>query len=881
MNIPASTYRVQLHKDFNFRHLEGVLDYIQALGITTIYAAPILRATPGSMHGYDITDPHVINPEIGTLEEFRSLVKKVQERKMSWIQDIVPNHMAFHTDNFRLMDVLERGKESEFANYFDIIWDHHSEKLRGKVQVPFLGKPLDECIDEGEVKLGFSEAGITVDYLQTSYPASATVYSSLGMDLRFPNASNLGYDDWQRIKKEWLKKTSGSNDHLTKILESLDQINADKEKLRELLAKQFYILCYWKESEREIGYRRFFTVNELICLRMEDQKVFDGYHTFLYSLYKEGLIQGLRVDHIDGLRDPATYLQRLRELFGKDCYIIAEKILEAKEQMPKSWPLEGTSGYEFLSFASQLMTNRAGAKKLLSFYKELVPQLPPYRDLVKKNKRMILEKYMAGEWENLAVLFNKLGLSAHYDSAKIKEALAALMIALPVYRIYPGELPVQDEELQIVNEAFGKALTESPMLKTELNYLHSLFTNVEHGKDSSNVLNFIQRLMQFTGPLTAKGVEDTTFYVYNPLISHDEVGDAPSSLGISITDFHRKMQLRQSSAPYSLNATATHDTKRGEDSRLRLNALCDFPEQWIDLVTQWMKVNQKFHKRTAKGILAPTPNDEYYIYQSILGGFPEDLQTSHEFLERLQTYYVKVLREAKVNTDWAAPDEDYEQACLEFIRAILVPESDFLKTLTPFLDEIVKLSNRYSLAQSLIKITSPGIPDTYQGAGLWDLSFVDPDNRRPVDYQKRIDFLNQIQEKEAESNSILFSYLEDHRLEGVEKLFVTSKALNFRKENPEVFTKGNYIPLQLTGKDMVTVCYARNLNSKWALLVIPLRAKSQSPTDDIQISDEVVLPEGAPTLWKNVFTGDIYNIENRISVEECCASFPIALLTNI
>jgi (1->4)-alpha-D-glucan 1-alpha-D-glucosylmutase len=435
-----------------------------------------------------------------------------------------------------------------------------------------------------------------------------------------------------------------------------------------------------------------------------------------------------------------------------------------------------------------------------------------------------------------------------------------------------------------------------------LDYLRSLFTSPDAAVDRQAALTFLQRLMQFTGPLTAKGVEDTTFYVYNALISHDEVGDAPSSLGISINEFHKKMQARQSTTPSSLNATATHDTKRGEDSRLRLNALCDFPKQWLDLVTSWMKTNQRFHTRTSKGVIAPQVNDEYFIYQAIVGGFPPDYEASQDFLERVEAYIVKVLREAKVNSDWAAPDEEYENACCYFIQQILLPESEFVKTLVPFLKEVVALSNRYALAQSLIKITAPGIPDTYQGAGLWDLSFVDPDNRRPVDYNKRIEFLQQIHEKENQSNSVLFSYLEDHRFEGIEenqsnsvlfsyledhrfegieKLFVTEKALMFRKENPALFAEGEYLPLQLTGKDMVTVSYARNKGNKWALLVIPLRPKSGVPVDDPQSVDEVILPDGAPTLWKNVFTGDVYNADARLNVNECCKNFPVALLTNI
>lgn len=881
MNIPSSTYRIQLHKDFNFKNLQGILDYIQGLGITTIYAAPILRATPGSMHGYDTTDPHMINPEIGTLEEFRALVAEVKERGMTWIQDIVPNHMAFHTDNARLMDVLERGRSSDYADYFDIIWNHHAEKLNGKVQVPFLGRPLEECIAAGEIKLGFSEKGFTLDYFQTSYPLSTSSWNVIRASVDIPIDQKLSLSAWNAWKRDTFQALTNDDQALSALLEKIDQINSNPEELAKIVDDQFYVLCYWKESEKEIGYRRFFTVNELICLRMEDENVFNEYHRFIHQLYQEGLIQGIRVDHIDGLRDPAMYLKRLRNLFGKDCYIIAEKILEAKEQIPNTWSLEGTSGYEFLSMASQLMTNRTGAKELVSFYKQLVPSQPSYKELVKSNKRMILEKYMAGEWDNLTKLFSALGLAGEFEIERLKEALAAFMIALPVYRIYPQAIPVKGEELVLLNEAFANALSSTLELKAELDYLKSLFTNADAAVDKEAILTFLQRLMQFTGPLTAKGVEDTTFYVYNALISHDEVGDAPSSLGISINEFHKKMQARQSTTPYSLNATATHDTKRGEDSRLRLNALCDFPKQWLELVTKWMKANQKFHTRTSKGIIAPEVNDEYFIYQAIVGGFPPDYEVTPEFLERVETYIVKVLREAKVNSDWAAPDEEYEKACCYFIRQILLPESDFVTTLVPFLKEVVALSNRYALAQSLIKITAPGIPDTYQGAGLWDLSFVDPDNRRPVDYNKRIEFLQQIHEKESQSNSVLFSYLEDHRFEGIEKLFVTEKALTFRKENPSLFTDGEYLPLQMTGKDMVTVSYARNKGNKWALLVIPLRTKTGAPAEDPQSDDAVILPDGAPTLWKNVFTGEVYTAESRLNVNECCKNFPVALLTNI
>ncbi|HEY0771956.1 MAG TPA: alpha-amylase family glycosyl hydrolase, partial [Sphingobacteriaceae bacterium] len=382
MNIPASTYRVQFHKDFKFQDLKRILDYIERLGITTIYASPILKATPGSMHGYDTTEPHMINPEIGSLDEFRSLVAEIRRRKMTWIQDIVPNHMAFHTDNARLMDVLERGLSSPYANYFDVIWDHHAEKLKGKIQVPFLGKPLEECIASGEIKIGFSEKGFTLDYFQTSYPLSVSGWQSVFPGLELPTALDISLDRWTEWKSGWITELQSDDEKLSQLLARLDKINTNAHELSAIAQDQFYVLCYWKETEKEIGYRRFFTVNELICLCMEREEVFNEYHTFIHQLFREGLIQGVRVDHIDGLQDPATYLKWLRALFGAECYIIAEKILEAKEHIPQRWPLEGTSGYEFLSYASQLMTNRAGAKQLVSFYKELVPSLPSYKELV-------------------------------------------------------------------------------------------------------------------------------------------------------------------------------------------------------------------------------------------------------------------------------------------------------------------------------------------------------------------------------------------------------------------------------------------------------------------------------------------------------------------
>jgi (1->4)-alpha-D-glucan 1-alpha-D-glucosylmutase len=565
---------------------------------------------------------------------------------------------------------------------------------------------------------------------------------------------------------------------------------------------------------------------------------------------------------------------------GHDCYIIAEKILESKEGLPSAWPIEGTSGYEFLSFVSQLVTSRKGARQLVSFYKTLIPGQLSYKELVARNKWLILENYMTGEWDNLVSLMASSRLTNGFTKARMKMALGWLMVSLPVYRIYPEAFPVVGEDRTVMNEAFQKALSIGGDYQKELMFLQTvLLDGVEDG-DPSDVLQFLKRLMQFTGPLTAKGVEDTTFYVYNALISHDEVGDAPSSLGISIAEFHRKMVNRQLTTPLSLNTTATHDTKRGEDSRIRLNVLCDYPELWQKHVEGWIAAHNKIKSRTSKGIVAPTVNDEYYIYQSIVGGFPENAEISEAFVSRLIEYHTKVLREAKVNTNWSEPDEEYEQACQTFIRRILVPDSFFVNGVTSLLKTISVLAWRYSVAQSLIKITAPGIPDTYQGGGLWDLSFVDPDNRRPVNYSKRVAFLEQIKEKSQTGSPELFSYLDDHRHEGIEKLFVTWKALNFRKDNPEMFTKGSYLPLQVSGGELVTVAFARHHENKWLLVVIPLRINERKDQVDLTTDDVILLPEGAPSLWRNVFTDETMETNGKLALGNCFNRFAIAMLIN-
>lgn len=896
MHIPSSTYRIQFHKDFNFSDFSLLIPYLHDLGIQTIYAAPITKSTKGSMHGYDVVDPHVIDPEIGTLEELKEISKELKSRNMFWLQDIVPNHMAYSFENKRLMDVMERGRESEYYNYFDIDWNHHVPHLQGKLMVPFLGKELEQCLEKNDIQLSFTRHGFLLKYYDSFYPVSSLTYPFLIEHLKGRRESPLVLEklneygsqitsgsslmDFLAFKNEW-NKSCFSNPVIREGFERIvKEINATTEEIHKLLDYQFYIFTYWKHTEFEINYRRFFTVNSLICLRMERDEVFEEYHRFIHEMVSSGLIQGVRIDHIDGLNDPSGYLKKLRKLLGQDCYIIAEKILELKEDIPEKWPLEGTSGYEFLSYVNQLFTDRHGSEVLVDYYYKLISDIPTYDNIVLENKKLILERHMAGEFDNLVEYFFALQLQGVFQKEQIRKALASLMLSLPVYRIYPDKLPLSGTDRELMEEAFSRALSIDPDSEIILQYLESLCNEAKPPDiPERNSILFLRRLMQFTGPLTAKGVEDTTFYIYNPLISHVEVGDAPSTLGIPLREFHGKMIRRQRMNPLSLNATATHDTKRGEDARIRLNVISTDPERWIQMVEEWFAIN-KPHRSVVDGKEAPSKNDEYFIYQSVIGGFPEDLKSNEDWVGRLKEYMVKVVREAKAISNWESPHSEYETACSDFIESILATDSVFLKSCTPYMKEIISISLPYSIGQVVVKITAPGIPDIYQGCELWDLSYVDPDNRRPVDYGLRQKFLQEILQFKDHSWEKLHAYLLENQESGILKQFAMLKLLQLRNRFSGVFEKGVYLPLTLMGSGTLALGYARYFENNWCIVVIPFvpgikNKESSSESGDIFIS----LPANSPEEWQNIFTGERLIIsDNRILLKELLSKFPVAVL---
>lgn len=880
---PVSTYRLQFNGEFTFKDLEQHIDYLHELGVTTIYASPIFEAAPGSMHGYDVTNPHAISPAIGTIEQLHSIQRQLQEKGMNWIQDIVPNHMALHPANSRLMDVLERGPNSPYYNYFDIDWAHPDTTLTGKLMLPFLGQPLPAILEAGEIKLLFSPQGWQVQYGELAFPLSAPAYEVLLNALPQEDAAT---QEWlQALQrgiekphtvKEWEEQKASlfARANETRLQQLTDQVNEDAVLLAALLDQQYYLFTFWQEAETRINYRRFFTVNGLIALRMEDPEVFDEYHTFLHEMYKQGLIQGLRIDHIDGLRNPGEYIRRLRELFGARCYIIAEKILAGNETMPREWLLQGSTGYEFLGDVSQLLTDQQGFEKIARNYRSQFPDLAKYDKLVIKKKQLILETQMEGEWDNLVRYCYTLGLAdIRVNEKQLKKALGLLMIHLPVYRIYPEQWPLSTRSLSLLEYAMDGALRSDPELTKMLELIRSWW---QLDKRSEQGIKFLQRMMQFTGPLTAKGVEDTTFYVYNALISHNEVGDAPEGSKCSLIRFHEHAGSRQRYHPLSLNATATHDTKRGEDGRIRLNTLTLHPNQWIQQVQQWHTMNKPFSGEAAASAM-PDMNDEYFIYQSVLSGFPADGVVTPAFKERLTTYITKVLREAKVHSNWSAPNEEYEQACTRFIENLFAADHPFTDSMGAYFEKINQQAQIYSLTQTLIKITAPGIPDIYQGCELWDLSFVDPDNRRPVDYAQRKQWLAKLQQQEKAGVENLLGFLHEHRAAGMEKLYVTWKALQARRAYPSLFAKGEYLPVY-NRDDHSVIAYARKEQDKWCLVIAPLIAATHAGREEEPLT--LALPEGAPLKWKHIFTQEEITTPNGQLPTGMLEKFPVAFLVS-
>jgi malto-oligosyltrehalose synthase/4-alpha-glucanotransferase len=829
-----------------------MLPYLHQLGVKTIYASPFFEAASGSTHGYDVINPLRVNPEIGTLEELQEIRKAMTEYKMGWLQDIVPNHMAFDPHNPWLYDVLEKGKRSRYACFFDVMW--RGEKDKEYIMVPFLENTPEEAIKKNDFKIEYKNERFALNYKDQLYPLSA--HSS------------------EKIRSE-------NHD----IKEGLKKYNTP-EHIAEILNEQFYRLCHWQETDHRINYRRFFTVNGLICLDSKDEQVFKEYHQFILSLLNDGILDGLRVDHIDGLYDPVAYLKRLRNETGDGTYTIVEKILEPGEDIPAQWPIQGNTGYDFLYFVNNLLTNKKAELPLTSFYHELTNDHRPVAEHLREKKAHILYQHMDGDLKNLTRLFteqklvNEETLNA-LGQDQLKKAIGEFLIECPVYRYYGNKMPLQDKEITAVSAIIKKVKERDQSLTGAMEVLEQVFIHQPKGGDDEyrkKAAHFYLRCMQFTGPLMAKGVEDTLMYTYNRFITHNEVGNSPETFGISPSDFHKEMKQRQKIWPLTLNATSTHDTKRGEDVRARLNTLSDLQEEWMQVVKEWQELNKDLrHDNT------PDANDEYFIYQTLAGTYPMPGNDVGDYKDRLLQYLQKAMREAKRRSDWAKPDIAYESGVHQFAEQLLCEGTPFNKSFKAFHEKIVDFGIINSLVQVVLKFTCPGVPDIYQGADLWDLSFVDPDNRRPVDYIRREQLLKEIAEQEKSAS--FFKDLWKDRYEGKIKLWLIHFLLKLRKEQEDVFTNGDYIPLETEGKYREHVfAFARRYNKVWHIITVPLHpaviAREQNKAiGDIDWGDTaIILPELPKGFAEQVIAGNKIEYNGKLDVKDLFRDLPVSIL---
>ena len=878
MAVPSGTYRLQLNSAFRFDDAIAIGAYLRELGVSHVYCSPYLQAAAGSMHGYDVVDHNRVNEEIGGEDGHRRFCEAMGKAQLGQILDIVPNHMAIGTRaNAWWWDVLENGQSSRFANYFDVEWDPpESKKLRNTVLVPILGDHYGRVLEAGELKLAREGGKFVVHYSDHVLPASprsmgayltraaaecasdelgfiADTLSSLPDSADTSIASVVRRHRDKEIAARQLALVSESNECVRHAIERvLDDLNASPDLLDDLLSHQNYRLAYWRTAGRELGYRRFFDINTLIGLRMEDDHVFADTHKRVLNWLHTGVIDGIRIDHPDGLLDPAAYFDRLHAA-APDAWIVAEKILEGRERLRETWRIAGTTGYDYLSRANALFVDPSGEVPLTQFYNEFTGEATDFQELVRTRKHQVLKGTLATDVSRLTVLFMEVceRHRRHRDHTRhdITQVLREVIACFPIYRTYV-QAPlgqVSGEDIRYVSEAIETARTNRPDLAPDLfDFLKSVLLLEVSGNVESE---FVMRFQQFTGPAMAKGVEDTAFYNYNRLTSLNEVGGDPGSFSISTREFHEACLGTQSLWPQTMLASSTHDTKRSEDVRARIALLSEMPEQWKSAVLRWSAYNDRY--RTEE---LPDRNIEYLFYQTLVGAWPIGA-------DRMLPYMEKAAREAKTHTFWTEQNERYEAALRRFVEDAL-RDSEFHHMLEEFVAPLVPLGRVNSLAQTLLKLTCPGVPDTYQGTELWDLSLVDPDNRRPVDYLRRQQLLEEVKGASAE---VVMSRTD----EGLPKLFVTHVALHIRRDNSEWFgPHGAYKPLFAEGsKNNHVVAFTR---AERCLTVVP-----RFP---LQLNGEwgdttLTVPSGE---WRNLFTGEVTTGSPKLA--DLMKRFPVALL---
>ena len=969
---PLSTYRFQFNAGFRFEDARRLIGYLHALGASHVYSSPILKARSGSAHGYDITDHNALNPEIGSYEDFHDLVNELKNYGMGQILDFVPNHMGVgQGTNSWWWDVLANGRASEFAEFFDIDWNPLKPELHNKLLLPILGGQYGEELDAGHIRLVLDDRDFHIEYYENRLPIDAQTIplifeplnGELHPELRSALSGLRSLPSHSTTEGELVRQRRRAiaplTETLRRLIHEVPEVRHQAEKavelgngrpgaprsfdhLHRLLEAQVYRLAHWRVSGEEINYRRFFDVNDLIGLRMENPHVFAATHQLLRKLLAEDAIQGVRIDHCDGLLNPKQYLVRLQMLYAaSQCsgvtprpplaengievdiqqvfgqhdwmnrhaplYSVVEKILEPGEDLPSEWPVDGTSGYDFTTLVNGVFIDRRSERAFTNLYHRFTGTSPDVDTLIYNSKKLIMHASLASEVNVLANMLDEISLTDRYardfTRKALRDVIRETIACFPVYRTYIDERGQMTERDQAhINEAIVRAKRRNPdKAPAGFDFLRDILLlkhrdSQEQPELHRKKLYFTLKFQQLTGPVMAKGMEDTACYVYNRFISVNEVGGSPKQFGIPVDEFHEGNQKRLEHWPYSMLATSTHDTKRSEDVRARLNVLSEMPKLWSSQVFKWRKANRTRKRMLGDGRTVPDLNEEYFLYQTLVGSWPFEMPGEHarkNYVERIQQYMSKAVHEAKVNLSWINDDPVYVEALQSFIEKVLNPgtrsrPNAFLDQVQAFVPTVAFFGAMNSLAQRLLMIAAPGNPDIYQGTELWDFSLVDPDNRRPVDYQLRQRMLTEL-DRRSESGDLtglcaeLLSNYQDGRI----KMWTTMQALRFRRDRRELFQVGRYSPLHAQGarRDNV-VAFAREHHNQVAIVAAPRLSYQlaggslRAPLGDLWQETEIPVPSRTAEFVENVFTGEKVRVTpNRtLLCRELFRHFPVALV---
>ena len=942
VRIPTATYRLQFNKNFTFRQAHEIVTYLHHLGISDAYASPYFQAGAESLHGYDITDHNKLNAAIGWRKDFEAWVAELHAHGMGQIADFVPNHMGINDpQNVWWQDVLENGASSLYAPYFDIDWRPLKTDLHDKVLLPILGDQYGRVLERGELRVRFDSGSFSLTYFDHVFPIAPGTYRYI-LELALENLAEFCEEDFyaefqsiltaleylprrtetdpERIKerareKEIIKKrlerrcaeAPQVQRGIEKAVETINGHIGDPrsfDRLDELLNAQSYRLAFWRVAAEEINYRRFFDVNDLAAIRVELPEVFDAAHKLLFELVASGAVTGLRIDHPDGLYRPLEYFEKLQMRCakalrvplpkdGRAIYLIVEKILTGEEQLPQNWPVHGTTGYGFANQVAGVLVDHNAEGAITKIFKRFIGHSLHFGHLVYAKKRLVMRISLANEVNVLGTMVDRLSEQNRWFRDYTLEALARAVretiACFPVYRTYlePGK-PVSEEDRAVIERAVAAAKRRNPAIEESVfNFLRDLLLfrfpeNLDEEQRAAHA-EFVLKFQQFTGPITAKGLEDTVFYIYNRLAALNEVGGEPQLFGLSVETFHERNLRRQRDWPASLLATSTHDSKRSEDVRARMLAISEIPPLWGRSLQKWRTTNRRF-KKQIDDAEAPDAGEEYLLYQTLLGTWPVDLDgapvpsVGPKFIARIQRYMAKALKEAKLNTSWIQPNENWDDAMQEFVARILEagPRNKFLPVFLPVAAEIARLGAINSLAQTAIKLTAPGVPDIYQGTEIWDDSLVDPDNRRPIDYARRREMLTQIENVPANE---LMQCWPDGRI----KMRLTQRLLHLRRENPELFREGIYEPINFGGAFAdCAIGFVRRDRDQAIIVIVPrLSSRVGFPPIGDRWQDTHVVPLAGVSNLRDVFSDRKVRVENsQLRLAVAMSQLPFAVFRN-